>query len=268
MPAPDRPRGRSCTFDRSQWIDHDGAVGSGAPSPLPRIRLDRENKIMTARILCFALALAGLAAVVTTGFASQKADPPPEPKGQAATASDHKDDSESLIETWVRYAMPTEHHKLLAKMTGKWHMAVKYRMNSETPVVESEGTCERKWILGKRFLLEEFDGGSLGLPFQGLAIYGYDAFEQKYTSIWVDTTSTAVTTSLGVCEESCDLIRFTGRHGDPWSGKKRSSHGVTRLVSDNRHVLELYEPDNSGTEFRVLEIVYTRKSSRTEPGSP
>lgn len=154
--------------------------------------------------------------------------------------------------------MPGEHHRLLEKMAGRWNMAVEYRMNSQMPAVESKGTCQRKWILGKRFLLEEFDGGSLALPFQGLAIYGYDAFERKYTSVWVDTMSTAITTNLGICQDSCKRIVFTGQHGDPWTGVKRPSRGVTRLVNDNQHVLELYEPDSDGKEFKILEIVYTR----------
>ena len=58
------------------------------------------------------------------------------------------------MDTWVQHAMPGEHHKLLGKMAGSWKTAVKYRMNADTPVVESEGTCKRKWILGDRFLLE------------------------------------------------------------------------------------------------------------------
>ena len=52
---------------------------------------------------------------------------------------------------------------------------------------------------------------------------------------------------------------FVGRHGDPWTGTKRNTHGVTRFVSDDRHVLELYEPGTDGKEFKVLEITYTKQ---------
>jgi hypothetical protein len=166
--------------------------------------------------------------------------------------------TESLVDTWVRFAMPGEHHRLLEKMAGRWNMHVKYRMDAGEPVVESRGSCHRKWILGNRFLLEEFDGGSLALPFQGLAIYGYDAFEKKYTSVWLDTMSTAMTTNRGVCRNGCDLIEFTGRHGDAWTGTMRASRGLTKFVDDKRHVLELYEPGRNGEEFRILEIIYTR----------
>jgi hypothetical protein len=201
--------------------------------------------------------LVGATALVTSEVVSQD-------EGSAEAGSG--DEKESLVETWVQHAMPGPHHPLLGKMVGTWDLTVKYRMDSGAEVVESRGSCQRKWILGKRFVLEEFDGGSLALPFQGMAIYGYDAFEQKYTSVWVDTTSTAMTASRGTCQDDCKVIAFTGQHGDPWTGTKRPSRGVTRLINDNEHVLELYEPGSNGQEFRVLEIRYTRKTSPEAKG--
>jgi hypothetical protein len=64
---------------------------------------------------------------------------------------------------------------------------------------------------------------------------------------------------LGSCQDTCDVIGFVGRHGDPWTGTKRNTRGVTRFVSDDQHVLELYEPGTDGKEFKVLEITYTRQ---------
>jgi len=194
------------------------------------------------------------------------ADPPgTTPEGPQGTQpervgpADEAADAESLVETWARYAMPGPHHKLLERMAGEWSLRVRYRMTADSPVVESEGTCRRKWILGRRFLLEEFDGGELGLPFQALAIYGYDSFVGKYTSVWVDTMSTAMTASQGVCAEACERIDFTGRHGDPWTGTTRASRGHTRFVGEDRHVLELFEAGADGREFMILEITYTRR---------
>ena len=216
---------------------------------------------MATRLLWCAVAVAAVTVSITSwspaGTSGADAH-----MGLASAAPDpERADSESMIDTWVRFAMPAEHHKLLNKLAGRWDLEVKYRMSADTPVVESQGTCTRKWILGKRFILEEFDGGNLGLPFQGLAIYGYDAFEGKYTSVWIDTTSTGVTTSLGACEGECKLIRFEGRHGDPWSGKKRNTRGFTRLIDDDHHVLELFEPGTDGKEYKVLEISYARSAS-------
>lgn len=218
---------------------------------------------MKLRTLLWTLAIGGAIALSTDGAFSQDKgtarESGQERSAKSDTGSNTGSDTESLVDNLVRYSMPGEHHKLLEKMAGEWNMAIKYRMKGDAPVVESEGTCRRKWILGGRFLLEEFDGGNLGLPFQGLAIYGYDSFEKKYTSVWVDTMNTAITTALGTCQNSCELISFVGRHGDPWTGVKKPSRGVTRFIADDKHTLELYEPGADGKEFKVLEIVYTRK---------
>ena len=212
---------------------------------------------MKRRALLSGAALIGVTAVLADQVVHQDKDE--RRSSESEEVAKVEADNESLIDTWVQHAMPGEHHRLLERMAGQWTTTVKYRMNAEAPVVESAGTCARKWILGKRFLLEEFDGGELGLPFKALAIYGYDAFEKKYTSVWVDTMNTAITTSQGTCQNQCATIAFTGRHGDPWTGTMKPSRGGTRFINENRHVLELFEPGPDGKEFKILEIVYTRK---------
>lgn len=202
-----------------------------------------------------ALAIAFAANAVFSHESGKSGQPPPKTSSNPdATAS-----TESPIETMVRYAMPAPQHKSLGRMVGKWKTQVKYQMTADAPVVESEGSCERKWVLGNRFVLEEFDGGDLALPFRAFAFYGFDRFEEKYTSAWVDSLNTAITTYLGTCEDPCDVINFVGEHGNPWTGTKRPSRGVTRFVSENRHTVELYESGRDGREFRVLEITYTRQ---------
>ena len=203
-------------------------------------------------LMATALLLAATAVLTDYSFAQDEHD------RQKAQPDRATSDTDAQVARLVQYAMPGERHKLLERMAGRWNIAIKYRMNSAAPVVKSQGTCVRKWILGGRFLLEEFDGGSLGLPYKGLAIYGYDSFAKKYTSAWLDTMSTAITTNLGSCQDACREISFEGRHGDPWTGVIRPSHGITRFVNENQHVLELHEPDNTGKEFKILEIVYTR----------
>ena len=171
-------------------------------------------------------------------------------------------DAESQIETWVRHAAPGKEHKLLEQMVGRWETVTTYRKEAGDPPVQARGRCERKWILDGRFVQEELDGGLLGMPFRGVGVYGYDAFEQKYTSVWMDTTSTAITTYLGVYDEGRKVVDFVGVYGDPWTGVKKKVRGVTRLESAEREVLELYVPKPDGGEFKMLEIVYGREKSQ------
>ena len=172
-----------------------------------------------------------------------------------------KPNPESQIETLVRYAMPGKEHKLLNRMAGHWETLTRYWMAPGVEPVESKGTSTRKWILEERFLMEELDGGNLALPFHGLGLYGYDAFERKYTSAWVDTMNTSILTNLGTSEQTNDVVNFAGQYNDPWTGTKKKERGVIRFLGQDRHILELHITEPDGKEFKMLEITYTRKAA-------
>jgi hypothetical protein len=43
------------------------------------------------------------------------------------------------------------------------------------------------------------------------------------------------------------------------TGKPMKVRTVTRIVDANKHVMEMFGPDRSGKEFKMMEIVYTKK---------
>ena len=223
---------------------------------------------MKLRTLLGAGILIGATVLITSEVFSRDAGTATAPAQRQGGDSGPGADVESQIETLVRYAMPGKHHRLLNQMAGSWDTVTRYWPNPVTPPVQAEGTSQRKWILGGRFLLEELDGGDLALPFRGLGLYGYDRFERKYTSAWVDSMSTAIMTNRGTYDEANRVVNFVGRYGDPWTGVKKKSRGVTRFVNDNKHVLDLYVQEADGRESKLLEIVYTRKSPERDKNLP
>jgi hypothetical protein len=169
-------------------------------------------------------------------------------------------DAEFAADTLARYAMPGPQHKLFDRMVGRWTTLTRYWPAPGAEVVEAKGASQRKWILDGRFLLEELDGGDLALPFRGVGLYGFDAFEQKYNSAWVDTMNTSIPTHLGTYDKTNDVVNFTGQYKDPWTGAKKPERGVTRFLSRDKHALEVYVSEPDGREFKMLEIVYTREA--------
>jgi hypothetical protein len=89
-----------------------------------------------------------------------------------------------------KLATPAEHHRRLNALAGKWKLAVKWRNTPDARWAESKGTAEYRWILGGRFLTEEFRYDMGGQPVEWLGIYGYDNFQKKYTAVWVDNQGT------------------------------------------------------------------------------
>jgi hypothetical protein len=240
-----------------------GNVDSGACSSLSPVGRRCQGSFLQAGVLFICLVFAG---VLRSADAPSPATPTPSgprPKPPAEDAAD----TDLQIEKLIQYVMPGKAHALLERMAGRWETRTRYWMKPGAEPVESKGTSTRKWILERRFLLEELDGGNLALPFQGVGLYGYDAFEQQYTSAWVDTMSTAILTNLGRYDKTNDLVQFTGQYKDPWSGRKKPNRGVTRFVSSDQHVLELHVTEPDGREFKMLEITYTRAAS-APPAAP
>jgi hypothetical protein len=186
--------------------------------------------------------------------AESDASPPASNREPSTTPS-----TESEIDTLVRYAMPSLHHRVLDRLAGAWNATIRYSPKAGAEPVETKGTSTRKWILGGRFLLEELDGGNLALPFGGLGLFGYDAFEQQYTSAWVDSLNTAILTNLGRYDKTNEVVSFTGQYKDPWTGTKQPERGLIRFADKDRHSLELFLTNGEGKEFKMMEIVYSRR---------
>jgi uncharacterized membrane protein len=58
-------------------------------------------------------------------------------------------------------------------MAGDWDAVVKTWMGPGEPEA-SRGYSANKMILGGRYLLQEYEGGAMGKPFQCMGITGYD----------------------------------------------------------------------------------------------
>ena len=109
-----------------------------------------------------------------------------------------------------------------------------------------------------KFLTGPFDKANLAIDLRerpesrGLGLFGYDAFEQKHTSAWVDTMNTSILTNLGTYDSTNDVVNFNGQYKDPWTGTKKKERGVTRFLGPDKHALEIYVTEPDGKEFKML----------------
>ena len=161
---------------------------------------------------------------------------------------------------WMKYTVPGEHHKHIAALAGKWKTEVKMWMDPTADPQVSQGTAEYQWIMGGRFLRQQFRGEAMGQPFEGEGLLGYDNFKKKYVSSWIDNMGTALYTGTGRCDESGKVFTMEGRMDDVMNGRaNQKSRSVTRIVNKNKHTDEMYVTGADGKEFKMLEITYTRR---------
>lgn len=190
--------------------------------------------------------------------------------GSQVLSQDHTDQSggqpqmtaEQLAEmqAWMKIATPGENHKHLQVLVGHWETVTKIWMGGPgSPAMESKGTSQNRWVLGGRFVQQEYKGEFMGQPYEGLGMTGYDNYKNMYIASWADTTGTHLLTSRGQRDPSGKVFTFYGEMDEPsLNVSGRIVKYVTRIINENKHVFEIIDL-HAGDNYKVMEITYTRK---------
>ena len=195
-------------------------------------------------ILFFALAVVLSFGITDTLRADQKEDM-------------DKRKSEAMAK-WHEYAMPGEGHKVMEQLVGNWDYSLQYWSSHNTPPEESTGTNDVKWILGNRFLEMNVKGTSMGQPFEGMGILGYDNAKKEYVNTWIDTMGTGMMNATGSYDAETKTMTEKGKYTDPATGEQ-SFKGVTKFIDKDNFTYEMYISLPGGEEIRVMKINYTKK---------
>ncbi len=201
----------------------------------------------TGRLVLAAAVALLLTAVPFAGAQQQGEAPKVTPEQQAA------------METYMKLATPGAAHKALEPMIGTWNVTTTMWQKPGAAPQTGGGTAENSWVLGGRFIRQDFDGEFGGMKYQGLGFTGYDNYKKKYVGTWMDTMGTMMMHMLGTADPSGKVFTLGSTVDDAMTGKSIRVKTVTRIVGANKHVMEMYGPDPTGKEFKMMEIVYTRK---------
>src|SRR5436190_11008847 len=170
-------------------------------------------------------------------------------------------DMEEMTKRWEAYATPGVNHKTLEPLVGQWTVEARFWMGGQgNPPTESKGTAKVQWILGSRYLQEEFSGELMQRPFQGMGITAYDNFKKKYLSTWIDSVGTSIFMCEGTSDETGKVLTFLGRMDEPATGQKdKPTKYIIRVVSPDKHIFEMHDL-TLGDKSKVFEMTSTRKS--------
>lgn len=155
-------------------------------------------------------------------------------------------------------ATPGEHHKHLAQFAGKFEYSSKMWMVPGADPIKSKGTSESQMIMGGRFLKDSVKGEWNGMPFEGLALLGYDNTAGEYNYLWLDNFGTGVTRATGSCSEGGKKITFEGNMNSPGMPAPIKFKEIIRWVDEKSHVMEMYMTGPTGEMFKTMEITYKR----------
>ena len=215
--------------------------------------MSRNPRTTRFRWIAAALSLVVATAFVTTKVVSDDKNPP-KGKGQEMSPEMQK-----MFEQCQKLATPGPEHRRLASSAGAWNTVSKFWMDPDGPPSEGKGVSYFKVLLGGRWVMQEHEGSSDNGPFSGFGLTGYDNFKKKYITTWTDSMGTGLMVSEGTADATGKIITYTGQYDCPMTGKTKTARSVYRILSDSKHILEMYDTTPEGKEYKNLEVVYTRK---------
>ena len=202
---------------------------------------------MTRRIAGCLLTVAAIVLLVAPALVQGAAEPPKMTPEQQAE-----------MEAFMKAGTPGPQHQQMATTVGTYDLKIKSWHDPKAPAAEDNGTATRKMMLDGRVLVEDVNSSTMGMPFTGHGMRGFDNVTGKYWSTWMDSMSTGMMMSQGSCDAK-DNCTFTGSWNDPIKKTPVKSRMTTKWTSPTTEVFEMFAPGPDGKEFKMMEITYTKK---------
>jgi hypothetical protein len=168
-------------------------------------------------------------------------------------------EQQAMMEAMQKAGAIGPQHKQLQAMVGDWTYAMKFWMDPAAPPEESTGTTTYRSLMDGRYVQHEHKGMSMGMPFHGIGLLGYDNVTKQFQGHFFENMSTGQMLMNGTYDAGTKTYTFRGDMDDMMKpGTKVKVRETVRVTDANTHVLEWYET-RGGKEAKTMEITYKRK---------
>lgn len=188
--------------------------------------------------------------MVTSSFARQQEHPS---KGEHP-GKGHVD-PQAMQDAYMKAGALGAEHERLAQRAGKWNVSMKHWMDPTAPPEESQATATMKMIMDGRYMVEHFEGTTMGMAFQGMGITAYDNIDKKLKMVWLDNFSTGIMTMEG--ERNGSVITTYGKMKDPFGEMQTMKAVCDESNPDSAHC-EFFMKTPDGGWMKNMELHYTR----------
>ena len=182
----------------------------------------------------------------------------------AALAQDEGDEGKVIVrEPDSTRAGPA--HENYQPIIGEWVTRWTLFNPAGEATKEFVGTASNEWIVGGRWVQSTFktDLDLKGELFHGVGFFGHDNTTGRYHSLWLESNRTAVQYDTGSYDAEARTFTFKGEQPRP-DGTLVATRTTMRIDAADQHTIELFVPGADGVEFRVLEIVLTRRDESAD----
>lgn len=160
---------------------------------------------------------------------------------------------------WAALSQPGASHRLLEIFEGQWDATITVRSGPGETTQISKGQSTIHWILGKRFLQEDFKGETAGEKFDGMGLLGFDNGARAFKMVWVDSLNTALSVSTGTYVPESNIFEMVSEVYDPLLGREKTVRSTLQVMSSDSYRFVMEDTAPSGKKFISFEILYTRR---------
>ena len=166
----------------------------------------------------------------------------------------------AMMQAWQKAATPGEGQKRLEPLVGTFDAKMRSTIDPSKPPEDSVGVSTNTWVLGGRYVEQEFDGEFMGEPYRGIGYTGYDNVQKKYVSVWMDTAGTGMMFLTSAADKSGKIISGSARIWDPLSEKPLPVESKIIVTDKDHYSFELWGKAPNGKLMKLIDIQYTRKN--------
>ena len=178
-------------------------------------------------------------------------------------------DPEAMMEMYAQAGQPDEHHEALKVFVGTWDADLKSMMAGMEDF-NTTGTATYKMMMGGRFISMDFKSTIMGEPMHGMNLTGYHKARQRYESIWLDDTNTALNYMVG--QKTDDGWVYEGEETDPVAGQTLQVRDVIAMHGNDKFTFTRHYPAEAAAPMGIpveegqdwvpgFQIVYTRQNA-------
>ena len=164
-----------------------------------------------------------------------------------------------MMQMMEKYSTPGPQHEFLKKYVGEWNVEVKSWMTPGGETMISKGAFKSQLIFDGRYVKGSFEGMMMDRKYMGLEIIGFDLFQKKYTTLWIDNMSTTFMLTSGTLDATGMVLTETGLMPDPMTGNNMTMRTTTTFMPDGSYKYAMFMPGPDGKEFKSMELTATKK---------
>lgn len=168
-------------------------------------------------------------------------------------------DSATMKKNWQDYMTPGAMHAMMAKWDGTWDGEVTMWMEPGATPQVSKSTAINKMIMNGLYQQSNHSGNMMGMPFSGQSTVGYDNHKKEFISTWIDNMGSGIMVLKGPWDDASKTMTLKGTMTDPGTKQDADIKETFKIIDDNTQEMEMFVKMPDGSEFKTMNIKYTRK---------